>query len=131
MFRLIQIDLSPLSLYSKHCEGRPSTERRLIWDVKSQRPFQVYDFVTGCGILKKRYRVSGYLRVREPTISKEARQYLIYRLEQIRLAEIYGVRPKRTFKEAAAKYLAENQHKRTIEEDMGYIEQLKPYYRAM
>ncbi len=58
---------------------------------------------------------------------KEARQYLIHRLEQIRLADIYGVRPKRTFEEAAAKYLAENQHKRTIEEDMGYIEQLKPY----
>ncbi len=57
---------------------------------------------------------------------KEARRYLIYRLEQIRQAEIYGVRPKRTFEEAAAKYLAENQHKRTIKENIVHIEQLKP-----
>ena len=58
---------------------------------------------------------------------KEAQRRLIFRLDQIRQAEVYGVRPRRTFEEAAAKYLAENQHKRTIEEDRSYIEQLKPY----
>ena len=59
--------------------------------------------------------------------SREAERYLIYRLEQIRQAQVYGVRTKRTFEEAAAKYLLENQHKRTIEENKDHIEQLKPY----
>lgn len=58
---------------------------------------------------------------------KEARRRLIFRLDQIRQAEVYGVRPRRTFEQAASKYLAENQHKRTIEEDRTHIEQLKPY----
>ena len=33
---------------------------------------------------------------------KEAQRHLIFRLDQIRQAEIYGVRPRRTFEEAAA-----------------------------
>jgi integrase len=58
---------------------------------------------------------------------KEAQRRLIFRLDQIRQAEVYGVRPRRTFAEAATKYLTENQHKRSIEKDGSYIEQLKPY----
>ncbi|MFC1834528.1 hypothetical protein ACFL2Q_07320 [Thermodesulfobacteriota bacterium] len=38
---------------------------------------------------------------------KESERFLAYRIEQIRNAEIYGIRPKRTFREAAIRYLDE------------------------
>ena len=37
------------------------------------------------------------------------------------------MRPQRTFDEAAAKYLAEHQHKRSIDDDVDQIAHLKPY----
>ena len=43
---------------------------------------------------------------------QEAERYLAHRIEEIRQAEVYGVRPNRLFKEAAAKYLRENMEKR-------------------
>jgi hypothetical protein len=48
---------------------------------------------------------------------EEAEQYLVYRLEQIRRAKVYGERPKRIFREAAIKYLAEKGEKRTLRDD--------------
>ncbi len=45
---------------------------------------------------------------------EEAEQYLMRRLENIRQAKVYGIRPKRSFREAATKFLLENQHKRSI-----------------
>jgi integrase len=57
----------------------------------------------------------------------EAEKVLIYRMEQIRQAKIFGVRPQRTFKEAATRYLTENGHKRTIAKDAEEIDKLMPY----
>ncbi|MGC1854523.1 MAG: site-specific integrase [Candidatus Aquirickettsiella sp.] len=45
---------------------------------------------------------------------EEAELYLAKRTEEIRQAKIYGVRPKRTFRDAATKYLEENQHKTSL-----------------
>jgi integrase len=45
---------------------------------------------------------------------EEAEKYLVRRIEQIREALVYGVRPKRTFREAATRYLKENMHKASI-----------------
>ncbi len=61
----------------------------------------------------------------------EAERYLAYRIEQIRLMQVYGVRPKRMFMQAAEKYLAENQHKRTIQKDTEQIAKLKPHIGEM
>jgi integrase len=58
---------------------------------------------------------------------REAEQYLAHRIEQLRLNQLYGVRPQRTFDEAATKYLAENQHKRSIDDEVDQIAHLKPY----
>lgn len=41
----------------------------------------------------------------------EAERFLVRRMEQIRQAEVYGVRPSRTFREAAVKYLGESTKK--------------------
>lgn len=51
---------------------------------------------------------------------EEAEIYLAKRIQEIRQAKIYGVRPKRTFRQAAIKYLEENEHKSSIKE-AGYL----------
>lgn len=57
---------------------------------------------------------------------EEAEKFLAHRTETIRQAQIYGVRPKRLFKEAAAKYLRENIHKRSIADDASRLKSLLP-----
>ncbi|MBV9576660.1 MAG: site-specific integrase [Gammaproteobacteria bacterium] len=56
----------------------------------------------------------------------EAEKYLVHKLEIIRQAVIYGVRPKRTFREAALKFVQENNHKASIYDDVCTIKQLDP-----
>jgi integrase len=58
---------------------------------------------------------------------EEAEKYLAHRIETIRQAKIYGVRPKRCFRDAAIKYLQENQHKESISSDASRLKQLDPY----
>ena len=58
---------------------------------------------------------------------QEAENYLAYRIEELRQATVYGVRPKRLFKEAATKYLHENMHKRSIGDDASRLKGLLPY----
>ncbi len=74
-------------------------------------------------------RVKGQ-RISESTRThslEEAERYLTLRLEQIRQASVYGVRPKRTFIEAATKFLKENQHKHTLATDARLLKQLIPF----
>ncbi len=56
----------------------------------------------------------------------EAERYLARVMEQARQAQVYGVRPTRTFEEAAAKYVLENQHKRSICDDVSRLKGLVP-----
>ncbi len=58
---------------------------------------------------------------------EEAEKYLIHRLESIRQAQVYGVRPKRTFREACAKYVEENSHKASLYDEVLVIKQLDPF----
>lgn len=48
-------------------------------------------------------------------------------MEQTRQAQVYGVRPTRTFEQAAAKFVLENQHKRSIGDDIGRLKDLMPF----
>ncbi len=57
---------------------------------------------------------------------EEAERYLARRMEQLRQAEVYGVRPKRSFRQAAAKYLNEAT-KVTIREDADHLRLLDPF----
>ena len=69
-------------------------------------------------------------RLRESTGTDrldEAEAYLIHRREEIRNARVYGLRPRRTFEQAAAKYLLENTHKASILDDAMHLKQLMPY----
>ena len=58
---------------------------------------------------------------------QEAEKYLAHRLEELRQAELYGVRPTRTFEEAAAKFIRENQHKRSLRDDIQRLRNLMPW----
>lgn len=74
-------------------------------------------------------RILGY-RLRESTgteLLSEAERYLNRRIEEVRAALIYGIRPKRSFKQAATKFLMENQHKRSISSDAGRLKLLIEY----
>lgn len=58
---------------------------------------------------------------------EEAEKYLARRIDEIRQATVYGVRPKRSFIEAATKFLMENQHKRSINDDAGRLREVVKY----
>jgi integrase len=69
-------------------------------------------------------------RIRQSTGSAcltEAEQYLARLMEEIRQAQIYGVRPSRTFEQAAAKFVIENQLKRSIDDDASRLKGLMPW----
>ena len=58
---------------------------------------------------------------------REAETLLARRLEQLRQAELYGVRPTRTFDQAAAKFVRGNQHKRSLNDDIQRLKNLMPW----
>ena len=57
---------------------------------------------------------------------EEAERNLAKVMEQARQAQVYGVRPTRTFEQAAAKFVLENQHKRSIGDDISHLKYLMP-----
>lgn len=75
-------------------------------------------------------RIKGYGRLCESTgvgDSEEAERYLRLRLTEIREASIYGVRPRRVFREAATRYLIDNQHMPSIGDTALHLKQLDPF----
>jgi len=69
-------------------------------------------------------------RVRESTHARtliEAEQYVIHRVEEVRQASVFGVRPERPFRDASEKYVKENQHKRSIQREIQELVLLEPF----
>lgn len=62
---------------------------------------------------------------------EKAEDYLARRIEETRKALIYGERPKRSFRQAATKYLNENQHKKRIRDEALHLRQLNPFIGAL
>ena len=52
---------------------------------------------------------------------------LARRIEEIRQATVFGVRPRRVFREAAAKFLEENLHLASIADYATHLKQMDPY----
>lgn len=61
----------------------------------------------------------------------EAERYLARRLEELRQAQVYGIRPRRTFREAATIYLNDSTHKRGIADEAMHLKQLDPFIGAL
>jgi integrase len=77
------------------------------------------------GIWHINKRVRGYGRLYESTGTgdrEEAEQYLIHRLEEVRKATIYGVKPDYSFRQAAIKYLVQSQKMRSFDLSKRYLE---------
>lgn len=75
-------------------------------------------------------RIRGYGRLCESTGTgdpEEAERYLRLKLTEVREAVVYGVRPQRLFREAATKYLLENQHMPSISDCAMHMKQLDPF----
>lgn len=62
---------------------------------------------------------------------KEAEALLAHRVTQARRMHLYGEPGEYTFRDAATKFLAENQHKRSIERDERTIRILDPFIGAL
>jgi integrase len=58
---------------------------------------------------------------------KEAVTILSRRIEEVRSSRFFGARMPRVFREAATKFLEENQHKRSLERDARALAALDPY----
>ena len=58
---------------------------------------------------------------------EEGQSWLIHQLEQLRQSHLFGTRAKRTFDEAATKYLLAHQHKVSISSDIYHLERLMPF----
>ncbi|HEY7085199.1 MAG TPA: site-specific integrase [Hyphomicrobiaceae bacterium] len=56
----------------------------------------------------------------------EAERMLAKTVEETRLAQQFGIRPARTFEQAAAKFVLENQHKRSLADDVSRLKGLMP-----
>jgi len=59
-----------------------------------------------------------------------AETYLSKVADEIRNAELYGVRPEITFEQAATKYILDYQFKKSIRNDINRLENLMPWIRA-
>lgn len=57
----------------------------------------------------------------------EAERYLLHRLEAVRQASLYGIRPMRSFRQAAIKFLNENQYKASLHIDARLLKQLDSF----
>jgi integrase len=62
---------------------------------------------------------------------KEAEEQLAKRVSEVREATLYGLRPERTFRLAATKYLEENRHKRRIVDDALQLRHLDRFIGAL
>lgn len=58
---------------------------------------------------------------------EKAELMLARRIEEVRQAQLFGIRPKRSFREAATRYLEENMHLATISQSAQHLKQLDPY----
>src|SRR5689334_8240658 len=70
------------------------------------------------------------IRICESTgtdVLEKAEEQLAHRMMTIRDAQLYGLRTERTFRAAATKYLNENQHKRSIQNDALHLRRLDPF----
>ncbi len=62
---------------------------------------------------------------------EDAELFLARQIEESRQAQVYGVRPTRSFELAAVKFVRENEHKRTIRNDIAQLKRLMPWIGSL
>lgn len=77
--------------------------------------------------IDKLYRGQRLLESTGTSERKEAEEFLVFRLEQIRQEKIFGVQIQKTWRDAAARFLTEYQDQPSILLSATYLEQLDPF----
>jgi len=75
-------------------------------------------------------KIKGYGRLAESCGTnnlEEAERYLAHRINEVRQAVVYGIRPTRTFEQAVVKYLNDYQHKKSLERDIYAFMRIMPH----
>lgn len=75
-------------------------------------------------------KIKGYGRLAESCGTnnlEEAERYLAHRINEVRQAVVYGIRPTRTFEQAVVKYLNDYQHKKSLERDVYAFKRIMPH----
>jgi hypothetical protein len=81
----------------------------------------------GDKIINKRFLGQHLYKRLGPISQAEAEQILARWIEQTRKAILYGERSRRTFREAAAKFLRENTHLATVDDRAQHVRDLDPF----
>lgn len=87
-------------------------------------------FRGGVWIIDKRIRGRRVCESCGTSDRQEAEEILARRIEEIRQAEIFGVRPKRTWKQAATKYLNEKE-KASLAKDAWALQRIDPFIGSL
>ena len=75
-------------------------------------------------------KIKGYGRLAESCSTdslEEAERYLAHRMNEIRQAVVYGLRPTRTFEQAVVKYLNDYQQKKSLDRDIYAFKRIMPH----
>lgn len=81
--------------------------------------------------IDKQYRGRRFCESTGQSDLAKAEECLARKLEETRQAVVYGVRPKRRFRQAATKYLNESQHKRGVADEATHLRQLDPFIGSL
>ena len=104
--------------------GRPA-KRRKIWDAQNHQGSRNEGGFGGS--TRKSRDTDDWQKVGGTSDLEEAERYLGHRLNEVRQAAIYGIRPTRTFEQAVVKYLSDYQHKKSIERDVYAFKRVMPH----
>lgn len=107
----------------KSRNGRPSPKGVTTWDANT---CPASSCGPASGTSTKSSSVGEFARALAPLRIDEAELTLARVMEERRQALIFGVRPSRTFEQAAAKFVLENQHKRSLSSDIVQLKLLMP-----
>ncbi len=81
--------------------------------------------------MEKRFRGKRIRGRCDTTDVTEAQAILAKKIDEVRQALDFGKRPEYTFEKAAIKFVEENQHKRSLKDDVGRLRGLMPYIGAL
>jgi ketosteroid isomerase-like protein len=91
-----------------------------------QAPFGRDGFPVGFSAAHQQSRIRCISELEEVVIDGEVAYTLCRDSKGIRQSQLYGVRPMWTFREAAQKYLKENEHKKSVSDDERLLAMLDP-----
>jgi len=113
--------IAPLPIVERHATGIHTGRKHISGLVQRAGVWHVDKRICG----RRVYQSTGSADL------QEAGRYLARLMGQTRQAQVYGVRPSRTFEQAAAKFVLDNHHKRSRADDVSRLKDLMPFIGGM